>query len=614
MAYLPTNLDQQQLMDRIRNSSDIAFLSLDEHRNVRILHHFEELPGSILQPNETQWVCLAGLSGAIQMIAPAKADMLRPAVTINTPAYTNFKTCTTSEQIIALQASNHANQAITSGSLIPLPPKLLPFLAELLATKGTSPTNILPGLIRAFVASDADNISDEGKLGKRAIEILKFLWAADKSNDTNKQIPTVAATCPTHPSIDDYFQRCTRKLNPAPQQAVQPHRPPLRPEEERVLLSQERSSTAIIEMAELYRADQLRKAQTEASKPKSGYDGLYEPIKVMILRASATTKEAAADEPTITMKNVINSSNAFEATKAIELEHDHSTSLSIPPPMAAKLRQGTLASDCGRTPSGLSIFFCFEDEHVDRSEHVDVDAMSLEISESKEKTMSKTTAKSLANEKAYISFPRSFFQLRDGVERYHHLCTTLLGQDAIFTKEIECWIDHMKRHSVFYNQATMPNLCISIASLIERGWQVFIASCLRAKDLDDVNFSAIDFSVQRQYIIMGIFSFNIPADLLKLDPLSSSKPSSSGKRKRDDVYAPSDTDPVYNQQHKSTPVIENWGEFLTEQNQHDTLRGICSNWHVRGKCIRNCPHKASHTYLVEPAASEFRKIVDKHSK
>mmetsp|Transcript_13813 Transcript_13813/g.20490 ORF Transcript_13813/g.20490 Transcript_13813/m.20490 type:complete len:163 (-) Transcript_13813:153-641(-) len=160
MEYLPTNLVHQQLLDRIRNSSNIAFLSLDEQRNVRILHHFEELPGTILQPNVTQWVCLVDLGGAIQMIAPVKTDMLSRAVTINTPAYTNFKTCTTTEQIIALQASNHANQAITSGSLIPLPPKLLPLLAELLAMKGTSPMNILPGLIRAFMASDAENISD----------------------------------------------------------------------------------------------------------------------------------------------------------------------------------------------------------------------------------------------------------------------------------------------------------------------------------------------------------------------------------------------------------------------------------------------------------------------
>jgi len=616
MTYLPSNLADQQFLNRLRNSSDIAFLSLDEQRNVRILHHFEELPGTILHTDVSQLVCLTGLGGSVQMMAPTTTDLLRPAVTINTPAYTNFKTCTTTEQVIALQASNHANQAITARALIPLPIKLLPVIATLIATEGTSPMNLLPGLIRAFTASDAKNIPDDSKLGKRAVEVLKFLWAADKSNDMNSQLPTITAAFPNHPSADAFFQQCNNKLHPAP---TQHQHPPLRPEEERVLRGQEQSSAAIMEAANLFKEDQLRKERAETSKPKTGYDGLFEPLKVMILRASATTTEEPADVPTATMKAIIDSRTAFEATKTLDISLNQSfqsTTLTIPPTMAAKIRQGNLASDKGGVPSGFSILFCFDDEYTDKSEHGDVDAMSLEMSESSTQTLSKATAKTLSNEKAYISFPRNHLYLKEGIDNYYQLCILLFGQNAIFTKAIKSWSRHMKTNLLQYKHlsSTNKNFCLSVAALIDRGWKLFLSSCLNAKEMDEINFQAINFTLPQQSIMMGLFSFVIPPELLQLDPRSNPKPSSSGKRKRDDNPASYMDEPVYNPQQKDTKGIQNWAAFLREQNQHALLRGICSNWHLRGKCKKDCNRRASHTHLVNPAADAFQQLVNKHSK
>ena len=58
--FLPHDISQDVFHTRLRNSNNMAFLTLNSQRKVTILHHFKELGGTVAAPT-VEVVCVGAV-------------------------------------------------------------------------------------------------------------------------------------------------------------------------------------------------------------------------------------------------------------------------------------------------------------------------------------------------------------------------------------------------------------------------------------------------------------------------------------------------------------------------------------------------------------------------
>jgi len=218
--FLPHDIAQDAFNTRIRNTTNIAFLALNSQRKVTILHHFSELGGTVVAP-DVEVVCAVGLSARVTLMTPNLANCFE---TINLPApnFTNMQGC---DSVADLQGLRPPARAAPSQvkALLPLPPKLLPFLATAMQQHNSDPWQILLQLKNCYITLDANEADDAAKLSVHCENILRFLWV-------NATAQTVELREPTHPQVDNFYTECLQIIHPPiqPNNAGDPQLPVLR--------------------------------------------------------------------------------------------------------------------------------------------------------------------------------------------------------------------------------------------------------------------------------------------------------------------------------------------------------------------------------------------------
>ena len=174
-ALLPQDIDPANFTRRLRNNKHIAFLCLGDNNDVKVLHHFEDLGGTVLH-TDVLTVCVEGLDNMINVFAPPVEQCLADCA-INTPGWANFISCTSTEELRNLRAQNprggNGDNVSQTKALIPIPPKIVTYLAEILETT-KEPHEVLLRLIQVYKKSGRS----DAKRSSQIIHPLNFAFAA----------------------------------------------------------------------------------------------------------------------------------------------------------------------------------------------------------------------------------------------------------------------------------------------------------------------------------------------------------------------------------------------------------------------------------------------------
>ena len=399
---LPFDIDPANLTTRLRNNKKIAFLCLDDNNDVMVLHHFEDLGGTVLH-RDVLTFCVEGLDNMINVFAPSVEQCLADC-DINTPGWANFISCTSTEELRNLRAQNprggNGGNVLRSKALIPIPPKIVTPLAEILETT-KEPHEVLLRLIQVYNNLDNQTPSAATKLSIHTISLLQLLWAKGTA-------PTITFARSRHQLIREFYTTCSNTLHP-------PALAPQQPAHNNVALNQLVDTMKVGQELALQQAT----AAAAAKETKSSFESWTS--KDWYLRAATIDKINPARQPTAHLVNILEYKNVVEAITALRLTASTVLNCDFPftPSIAVKLRQGILCGMVGEI-TGLSIFLCIE-HIVDRAFHAtDLDAMALQMSEGNKKLTSENS-KSLAKEKSYIVYPTEIHQLQQGILTYVHL-------------------------------------------------------------------------------------------------------------------------------------------------------------------------------------------------
>ena len=148
---LPPDIDRANFTTRLHKNKLISFICLDDSNNVMVLHHFEEIGGTVLHP-DVETVCLVGLDNMVSVMAP-QFEQCFADCSITTPNWANFLSCTSTDELRNLRAlaprGGNGDNVLNTKALIPIPPKIVTNLAEILEST-TEPHAVLLELIQVY--------------------------------------------------------------------------------------------------------------------------------------------------------------------------------------------------------------------------------------------------------------------------------------------------------------------------------------------------------------------------------------------------------------------------------------------------------------------------------
>ena len=329
---------------------------------------------------------------------------------INTPGWANFLSCNSTDELRNLRAlqtrGGNGENVLRTKALIPIPPKIVTNLAEIL-TSTKKPHAVLLKLIQVYQTFDEQMPSNTAKLSIHSTSILKLLWAKGTAL-------TINFTRAQHQLATDFYTTCHNSLN-TPTQAPEP------PAQNYVAINQ------LVETLRVGQelAQQQSMAEAAAKALKSGF--AVWTAKDWYLRAATTDKVNPAQQPTAPLKSILEHKNVVDDIQGLRLTAKTEVKCGIlfPACIAVKLRQGILCGERGHI-TGLSLLLCIEHWYNSSFHNDDLEAMALQMRDGSNK-LSADDSKSLTKEQEFLVYPTEIHQLQQGLLTYVQLLQLVLA-------------------------------------------------------------------------------------------------------------------------------------------------------------------------------------------
>jgi hypothetical protein len=149
-------------------------------------------------------------------------------------------------------------------------------------------------------------------------------------------------------------------------------------------------------------------------------------------------------------------------------------------------------------------------------------------------------------------------------------------------------------------------------------FQLYLESCTRADDWEEVNSSLIDFLADHCNILLNRFDANLPASFKAVElgtdkdadtdaeseNITTTKKRKRGMKRNKNRAAEKKSSVKNDLQCAEFKLKEGelWTQFAGMQlDNRAKMKGtiMCTRWHTRGDCFANCKNKASHVACSE---------------
>ena len=353
----------------------------------------------------------------------------------------------------------------------------------------------------------------------------------------------------------------------------------------------------------LLRREELNRLKAKEEKEKDKVSTrIHGSVVQMIKMAASEDGERAASEIPESCKKFWNSASSGMAELELleQLEQLGIRNVAFAHGTVVAMFGGVLNYSVGGSPSNMSAF-CFKKGKALKNNQ---NARALVLHLISEQGKGKTLDELKASAKQTVEVPTDVGSLEDQLKIFGAVLTIMAGEENPITKGIESLLSEIKDNSLEFESLIEADVAYAAKILyaVDTRTQRFLLQCKRKKDREEVNERLVDFSDLSESCLGQSFNISLPPafkgqSTSVIDPFKASEQTGE-KRKRGDA----DENHVVNNdqvaEFKMKPE-EDWRNNFRNVCMHDRPSWgqngkMCTRWHIRGDCFKDCKNKASH--------------------
>jgi hypothetical protein len=336
----------------------------------------------------------------------------------------------------------------------------------------------------------------------------------------------------------------------------------------------------------------------------------------MILKLSACSDDILPGGPAESYLKLLKQSKALGVAMVLNIELSlWGCQVEVPTTMANAIKTGNFRSNSLMAAHPFSIFNA---PYMDALNMSSYNKTELDLLQSEGEGIPKEIVRKLAKNK--FRTPENTHQLRHQFNNWYGVLQVCFGEQSLVAKESKSWIIHIDKHELSYDTCFKSDSDFGshVLGLVDITFYQLCDACLRAKSIDDVDFSQICLNTKHFDILQNCFQANKPIYLVSnrkkhrdddeklLDNLIQKKAKAQDQKDKDkdkDKFPYRDLGAMVKNPHSvqdwilpgtkyknifTKVVIANTPAF------NDSGLVTCNKWHVRGFCYEKCDRKNSH--------------------
>jgi hypothetical protein len=515
-------LSQEDWISNLKQNPGLSMLLVNGFHDLILLHQVSFLHENLFYSDSKLLGLLGGAAAAdVYRIDPVSASS---DFETNVPVWRDLKAVTAAETVAQLTVPDQ-NPPIFRGKTCLIVPPLV--LTSILEAKTLCPATLIQILSSKF--QEFDHTSAQAKACTSLRPVLEFLWAVYK-----KIVPPTVIAVDTSIEGKEWSarfhfacilqQQCTVLPPPFPM-------PPPPPNNANTHLPMESFAGDIRIIRDATERQLLRKIQNEDSKKENqnGWDKLPDVVQDMILKLTATSDDFLPPGPADSYLKLLKQSKALGVAMVINIELSlRGCQVEVPTTMANAIKTGNFRSNSLLVAHPFSIFNV---PYMDAAHMSSYNKTELDLLQSEGEGIPKEIVKKLAENK--FRSPDSTHQLRHQFNNWYGVLQVCFGVRSLVAKESKAWIVHIDKYELSYDACfkSDPDFGSRVLGLVDLTFFQLCDACLRAKTIDEVDFSQICLNTKRSDILQNCFQANKPIYLVA----NPKKPRDEDEKELDDL-------------------------------------------------------------------------------
>ena len=605
--------DQNAKLQNITNDKGDSILLYYSRptKKIQLFHNLSNIGSTTWNPDPV----IVALDGQKDKAIPVLLDntSLTSEVEIDAPIVSKLTTLAPNEKVSDLEPPTNNPQKFKSLPFIMLPPFIWP---TALGLDDKSPDTVFKKISNCIddfheMNKDDDKLKTINK--KHCGRILTFIWAASKDalasinilppGEHEEKITSWSTS--RHDSI-------MRRLRHGPQEQGQPEDDVLRGLSSVIINSNDTLTNSI--------SESIKNNNTK----ERGFDKLDDPVKNLILNASAPTRYIKATKPTTHCAGFFKQGSHGQARLNLirTLKHSFQAETDIPSGAATSLFNGCFTRTFPDSPSNFSIF-SFPDKNV-IAKNIASECMILQIKE--------ISGKGLTNEdieaalKQGLAIPADIESMKYSFFNSVAVSKFFLGSDSLLTEALVKVYNNIVNNRFTYKALFLQKPDTFIAMFmyaVDTRLHLWLESCESASSRDQVDDSLLDFTQILAQVRDFNFSYDLPQSIRKVTNKKRSAieseligPPSAKKNKSNNDKVPNNGQitewildrEVYEQK------LRNNSDVLRDRPTHQNSI-MCHRYHSRGSCFTDCKNKGTHipsTSLSQCTKNAYKGWLTRH--
>jgi hypothetical protein len=363
----------------------------------------------------------------------------------------------------------------------------------------------------------------------------------------------------------------------------------------------------------------LREASDSDQKKEGagGWEKIPEVVQRMILKLSAITDEVMPPSPCESYLRVLKQSKALGVAMVLNIELSiRGCQVEVPTPMANAIKTGNFRANSLLVAHPFSIFNV---PYIDASTIPSCNNTELDLLQSEGEGIPKEIVKKLAENK--FKHPNTTHHLRHQFNNWYGILQICFGEKSLLAKEARAWITHVDKFETSYDACFKSDIDFGakLLGLVDLTFYQLCDSCLRATEMEEVDYAAISLHSKRFDILQNCFQANKPP-YLRAPPKRSHDPDDDG----DDENSRADKKKLKSQKKQEKQQFKDLGSMIRNPDPvpewkiagpkykqlvtkeviastppfNATGMTACNKWHIQGFCYEKCDRAATHKLFV----------------
>ena len=372
------------------------------------------------------------------------------------------------------------------------------------------------------------------------------------------------------------------------------------------------------DQANLLTKEQLRLREETEDLKKDRIKDMHSSISNMILMASATEPDQVG-EFCNSFKSFYNSKNQGYADMELHHQFDAKNlqNVGFAEGTVLAIWSGLLKRSNPTAPSNCTPFAFRELQPMNMNQK----SRSLICTMINQKGGLAQSAEEIKKKaKQNIEAPSDYNEMIYQLKAFVALTEILFGDDSITAEKLKMFVQLIEAQSIYYKGIVVCDEFFPTKVLwtVCTRFQLYLESCTRADDREEVDNSLIDFSADHRDIILNRFNANLPASFKAVElgtekdvdtDAESEKIRKTKKRKKGnekEKNKAAEKKPSVKNDHQCAEFKLKEGELWTQfagmhLDDRAKMKGtiMCTRWHTRGDCFADCKNQASHVICSE---------------